>query len=409
MRRLLAATGFLATSAFVLLATTIIAAAAPPDELVAAARKEGRLAVIALPRDWCNYGRIIDGFKARYGLAVDELQPEASSETELDTVRASRGNDDPMVPDVIDVGLSFAEAAKSEGLLQPYKVSTWDSIPEAAKDTDGYWYGDYYGLLVFEVNADRVARLPVDWPDLASPEFRNAIGIAGAPGSNQTIQTVLAAGLSATNGRIDEAARRGLEFFAELNRRGNLAPMIGNAETLADGRTPVLIRWDHLALGDRDALAGKTRITVVRPRTGIVAGVYAQAISAYARRPNAARLWMEHLYSDEVQLIMLDGRCHPIRLGALLRERKVPANLLQDLPSSENDRKSGRAEPVFPTIEEQQRARDIILKGWDGIVGVTIECQPPGEPDPGPISRQRAPTQPTVAFQQCARPSPAVQ
>lgn len=409
MRRLLTATGFLATSALMLLASTIIAAAAPADELVAAAQKEGRLAVIALPRDWCNYGRIIDGFKARYGLAVDELQPEASSETELEAIRASRGNDDPMAPDVIDVGLSFAEAARSEGLLQPYKVTTWDSIPEAAKDPDGYWYGDYYGLLVFEVNADRVDRLPVDWPDLASPEFRNSIGIAGAPGSNQTIQTVLAAGLTATNGRMDDAAQRGLEFLAELNRRGNLVSIIGNTNTLSEGRTPVVIRWDHLALGDRDALAGRTRIAVVRPRTGIVAGIYAQAISAYARRPNAARLWMEHLYSDEVQLILLSGRCHPIRLGALLRDGKVPVNLLQDLPSPERDGTGGGAEPVFPTVEEQRRARDIILKGWDGIVGVTIECKPPEAPDPGPVSQQRAPIQAADASQQCLPPSQAVQ
>ena len=47
---------------------------------------------------------------------------------------------------MIDVGLSFGPAAKTEGLMQPYKVSTWDSIPADAKDADGHWYGDYYGV-----------------------------------------------------------------------------------------------------------------------------------------------------------------------------------------------------------------------------------------------------------------------
>jgi hypothetical protein len=35
------------------------------DPLVKAAQAEGQLTVIALPRDWCNYGEAIDAFKAR--------------------------------------------------------------------------------------------------------------------------------------------------------------------------------------------------------------------------------------------------------------------------------------------------------------------------------------------------------
>ena len=45
-------------------------AAAPADleELIAAAQAEGELTTIALPHDWCNYGAVIEGFKAKYGL-----------------------------------------------------------------------------------------------------------------------------------------------------------------------------------------------------------------------------------------------------------------------------------------------------------------------------------------------------
>lgn len=398
--------GLLAASAPVLLASLLasmtIATASPREDLVAAARKEGRLVVMALPRDWCDYGRIIDGFKETYGLAVDEMDPQASSAEELDAIRAGRGRDDVQAPDVVDVGLPFAASAKEEGLLQPYKVSAWETIPERARDADGYWYGGYYGVLAFAVNADRVSRLPNDWADLASPEYRSAVGITGTIGSNQTIMTVLAAGLSATKGDMEKAALRGLEFFAGLQRTGNFSPVIGTAETLADGRTPVLVRWDYLAYGDREALKGRARIEVVRPRTGLVAGVYAQAISAFARHPNAARLWMEHFYSDEAQLIMLQARCQPIRLDALLRTGKVPASLQPDLPRADEDRDGGRTEPVFPTLEEQQRARDVIMKGWDGIVGVPIiECQPAGEPDPGPISQDGIAGQFAARPQQC--------
>ncbi|MBP1887421.1 ABC transporter substrate-binding protein [Sinorhizobium mexicanum] len=370
-----------AARAFVAFAPT--ASADAMDELVAAAKKEGQLTVIALPRDWCEYGGIIDGFAAKYGLSVNELQPDAPSAKEIEAITAEPGKTGAEMPDVIDVGLAFAPAAKSEGLLQPYKVSTWDTIPDDAKDADGYWYGDYYGVLVFEVNANLVAKLPQDWADLLSPDYRNAVGLAGDIFSNQAIQSVFAAGLSAANGNREEAADRGLKFFADLHGNGNFVPLVGDYRSLADGRTPILIRWDYLARGDRDRLAGKTKVEVVRPKTGAVAGVYVQAISARAQHPHAARLWMEYLYSDEAQLAFLKGHCSPIRLADLVRSEKVPTELRNRLPPFEGG--VGYADPAFPSVEEQQRAREIIMNGWDSVVGTKIECRQPEESF-GPMS-----------------------
>ena len=147
------------------------AMSADMEALVAAAQAEGMLTTIALPRDWCNYGEMIDSFAAKYGLEVNELDPNAGSADELEAIRANQGNTGPQAPDVIDVGLAFGPQAKDEGLLQPYKVSTWDSIPADAKDADGYWYGDYYGVLAFAVNTDVVTNVPQDWTDLLSEEL----------------------------------------------------------------------------------------------------------------------------------------------------------------------------------------------------------------------------------------------
>ena len=143
------------------------------DALIAAAQEEGTLTTIALPHDWCNYGGVIEGFKAKYGLEVNELAPDAGSADELEAIRANQGSTGPQAPDVVDVGLAFGPEAKDEGLLQPYKVSTWDSIPDDAKDADGYWYGDYYGVLAFEVNADVVENVPSNGPTCSTPSTRD--------------------------------------------------------------------------------------------------------------------------------------------------------------------------------------------------------------------------------------------
>lgn len=346
-----------------------MSAHAKSADLIKAANAEGELTVIALPRDWCGYGALIDGFKAKYGIKVNELNPDASSGDEIEAIKANKSNKGPQAPDVIDVGLSYGPMAKAAGLLQPYKVSTWDSIDASLKDAEGFWTGDYYGVLTFQVNSDLVKNAPQDWADLLKPEYKNAVALAGDPrSSNQATQAVYAAGLSRNGGKADSAAAEGLKFFAELNKKGNFVPVIGKAASLAQGSTPIIVRWDYNALADRDKLKGNPRVNVVVPKSGVVAGVYVQAISAYAPHPNAAKLWLEYLYSDEGQLGWLNGYCHPVRFNDLVKRSKVPEAVLAKLPPA-----AAYAKAVFPTLEEQNAAKEVIAKQWDSVVGAAVK------------------------------------
>jgi putative spermidine/putrescine transport system substrate-binding protein len=340
------------------------------DALVAAAKAEGMLTTIALPHDWLNYGVAIDTFKQKYGLEVNELNPLGGSGDELEAIRANKDNKGPQAPDVIDVGFSFGPQAKDEGLIQPYKVSTWASIPSDVKDPEGYWYGDYYGALAFEVNTDIVKNVPQDWADLLKPEYKGQVALAGDPRvSNQAMLSVLAAGLSRTSD-IETAAQAGLEFFAELNQAGNLIPIIATVGSLASGETPIIVQWDYLALGDRDSLAGNPPVEVVIPKSGVIGGVYVQAISAYAPQPNAAKLWQEFLYSDEGQLIWLSGYGHPIRYNDMAKRGVIPADLAAKLPPAELYEQT-----VFPTLAQQDAAKKTITENWDSVVNVNIAKQ----------------------------------
>ncbi len=338
-------------------------------QLIAAAKAEGELTVIALARSWCGYGKIIDAFKAKYGIKVNELNPDAGSGDELEAIKANKDNKGPQAPDTIDVGLSFGPQAKAAGLLQPYKVANWATIPADSKDADGFWYGDYYGVLAFEVNTDLISKVPTDWSDLLKPEYKNSVALAGDPRSaNQAIQGVFAAGLAQSGGDVAKAGPAGLKFFADLNKAGNFVPVIGKAASLAQGTTPIIVRWDYNALADRDALKGNPRVQVVVPKSGVVAGVYVQAISAYAPHPNAAKLWMEFLYSDEGQIAWLDGYCHPIRFNDLVNRKVLPKAMLDKLPPADS-----YAKAVFPTLEQQGAAKEIISKQWDAAVGASVK------------------------------------
>jgi putative spermidine/putrescine transport system substrate-binding protein len=344
------------------------AAASPSADalatLVADAKKEGTLTTIALPHDWCNYGETISAFKAKYGLEVNELNPDAGSGDEVEAIKANKDNKGPQAPDVIDVGLSFGPSAKTDGLIAPYKVSTWDSIPDTAKDPDGYWYGDYYGVLSFETNKAVVPTPPQDWNDLLDASHKGQVALAGDPRvSNQAIQAVYAAGL-ANGGSLDNA-QPGLDFFKKLNDAGNLVPTIAKPGTIDQGATPITIRWTYNALSHRDTAAGNPEIDVTVPKSGRFAGVYVQAISAFAPHPNAAKLWMEFLYSDEGQNTWLKGYCNPIRFEAMQKANAIPADVLAKLPDTTG--------AVFPTLDQLNKATTLITKNWDTAVGADVK------------------------------------
>ena len=358
------------TASLVAMLSATAVSAQSLEEIEAAAKAEGMLTTIALPHDWCGYGEVIAGFKAKYPeIKVNELNPDAGSADEIEAIKANKDNKGPQAPDVIDVGLAFGPQAKAEGLTQPHKVATWDEIPAAIKDADGHWYGDYYGVMSFMVNTDLVENVPQDWSDLLKPEYAGQVALAGDPrASNQAILAVLAAGMASGAAPGEEAGKAGLEFFRQLNEAGNFVPVIGKAGTLAQGTTPIVIMWDYNALAARDTLAGNPPVEVVVPKSGVLAGVYVQAVSAYAPQPNAAKLWMEYLYSDEGQLGWLKGYCHPARFNAMVAAGKVPQELLEALPPAESYEAA-----YFPTLDEVDANKAAVTAGWDATVGANVQ------------------------------------
>jgi len=336
------------------------------DALVAAARAEGTLTTIALPHDWCNYGAVIEGFKAKYGIEVNELNPNAGSGDEIEAIKANKDNTGPQAPDVIDVGLSFGPAAKAEGLIQPYKVSTWETIPDSAKDAEGYWYGDYYGVLAMAVNKDIVTDAsPTSFADLKDPKYAAMVAIPGDPRTgNSSMMSVYAMGLANGAAGGADAATAGIAFMKDLKASGNLVDVGGSAQNFAQGTTPVMLDWDYNVLAMRDKLAGNPPMEVVIPSDGVIAGVYVQAISAYAPHPNAAKLWMEYLYSDEGQLGWLSGYCHPIRFNDMVARGVIPAEMMAKLPPADS-----YAKAVFPSLDEQGAAKKVVADTWATEMG----------------------------------------
>src|SRR3981189_3288311 len=131
------------------------------DALVAAAKKEGKLNIIAVPTNWANYGEIITGFSAKYGIPIDSANPNGTSQDEVNAVQQLAGTS--RAPDVLDIGKAVTLA--NLNLYAPYKVQTWNDILDNQKESTGLWVQDYGGYMSIGYDSAKVPAItPLDHP-----------------------------------------------------------------------------------------------------------------------------------------------------------------------------------------------------------------------------------------------------
>jgi putative spermidine/putrescine transport system substrate-binding protein len=328
--------------------------------LIKNAKKEGKLNTIALPRDWANYGELMDTFVKKYGIKITNDNPDGSSAQENEAIRSLKG--DSRAPDGVDVGVSFAIAGANEGLYAKYFPSTYSTIPRAMKDTRGFWMGDYWGAVSIGYNQNLVSNPPKTWKDLLKPEYKGKVALNGSPlTSNSAVSGVIAAAIG--NGGSASDVGPGIDFFAALKKSGNFIPIQTTPATVASGQTPISIDWDYNNLAYVKGLPA-ARWGVSIPSDGVYGGYYAQAVNATAPHPWAARLWQEFIYSDQGQILYLKGFAHPARFNDLAQRKVLPKALLSALPAP-----ALYAKVKFASIAQQTKAKALIASQWPTKVG----------------------------------------
>jgi putative spermidine/putrescine transport system substrate-binding protein len=324
--------------------------------LVDAAKKEGTLNVIALPPDWANYGEIIKGFQAKYGLAVNSAQPDASSADEITAAKNLKGQS--KAPDVFDLGATVADA--NTAIFAPYKVATFNDVPALLKDPNGLKVSDYGGYMSIGYDAGKVPA-PTTVADLLKPAYKGKVALNGDPtkaGSafSGVVMTALAQGGTAND------ISKGVDFFKALKTAGNFLPVDPTPATIQSGQTPVVFDWDYLNVAQGKKLTGTMKWKTVVPAGAVVGGYYVQAINKDAPHPAAARLWEEYLYSDEGQNLWLKGAARPVREAAMVTAGTIDKAAYAALPKAVGT-------PVFLTKEQNDKANAYLTANWAKAIG----------------------------------------
>lgn len=325
------------------------------EEITELAAQEGKVHLIAYPESWANYKESFQIFTEATGLEVEVSNPDGSSAEELEAVRNLKGQ--ATQPDVLDIGMTFTQQAIDDGLLQPYKPSTFDEIPDALKDPDGNWTAAYYGVMTIGVNANEVD-VPKTWADLKDPQYKGKIAMGDPREGAAQLAQVFAASIA--NGGSADDISKGIDFFAELAEGGYLVSTESSSQALATGEAAVMLDWNFNFPGIVDEMEKSgVDLQVSTPTDGVFGTYYAQPLTAGSPQPNAGALWIEHLLSDAGAVAYAKSGAIPARYETLVENDAIPADVLAKLPPAEVV-----SQIQFPTPEQSKAATDLIMADW---------------------------------------------
>jgi putative spermidine/putrescine transport system substrate-binding protein len=320
------------------------------DSLVAAAQKEGQVYSIGMPDSWANWKDTWADLKTEYG--IEHQDTDMSSAQEIAKFDAEKAN---ATADIGDVGFAFARVAVKKGVTQPYKPSTWDDIPNWAKDADGHWALAYTGTISFISNNNLVKEAPKTWADLLTGNYKVTVGDVGV--ASQANNAVLAAAIA--NGGDESNLDPAIEFFGKLAKQGRLSFTNPSVANLEKGEVEVAIMWDFNSLSYRDQI-DRNRFTVNIPQDGSVISGYTTIINKYAKNPNAAKLAREYIFSDAGQVNLADGYARPIRTSITL-----PADIQAKLIPNEQYKS---VKPIKDFTAWETSARKLPRQWQEGVL-----------------------------------------
>lgn len=297
---------FLAFAAAAALVAGSLSAHAADAELIEKAKKEGRLTYYTT-RLAASMNALGKAFEAKYGIKV-----EASRHTNEDLIakvinesKAGRAT-----ADVFD-GSSGITSLMEAGLVAPYKPKEAEILDAAYKDPNGHWTAVnlYVAGLAYNTDLVKGADIPKTVDDLLDPKWHGRK-------ITYTMQYTVS-GINGFYGGLEKerGPEKAREFITKLHKNGAVAQNVtpaGTADALASGQFPLCIGCNANQMELLKRRGAPVEFSNVAP---IVSFYSAMGITKAATSPNAARLFIEFVLSEEGQL-SLDEHDHiPVRPG----------------------------------------------------------------------------------------------
>lgn len=324
----------------------------PLETIIEKAKEEGKIASAGMPDDWANWKGSWENITETYGLTHEDT--DMTSAEELSIFESEK---DSATKDMGDLGQAFAKTAMEMDVVQPYKATTWDSIPDWAKDPDGNWVISYLGTMSCMVNKANVSETIDSWEDIQGSNCMVTIGDVVRAAASQMSVLSCAYALGGDVNNIDPA----IEFFKELAKEGRLDPATYSQERMERNEIDISLTWDYLTLQYRDMVLEAVPEADIECHVmgdGAIQAGYCLIINKYAPHPYSAALAVEYLLSDEGQIDRARGYARPIRQDVEIPE-ELAEKMIDDteyinaIPLTDNEAVSAACAEISTRWEEE--------------------------------------------------------
>ena len=243
-----------------------------------------------------------------------------------------------------DIGHSVR--LKAEGRFEKYVPETESKIVEAFRnvDPDGFYHTTSAGLVLLTYNTTKVKAedAPKKWTDLLDPKWKGKVS-TGHPAFSGYVGTWV----------LTMRKLYGWEFFEKLEKN---KPQIGRS--INDTVTAMNAGERQVAAGaDGSTLFSASRgnpLATSYPTDGSVLIIAPSSIMKGTKHPNAARLFMEYLYSVEASKINAKHFAVPLR---------------PEVPAPPGAKPVAEVKTVRPTIAEIDKGVPEVIEQWRDTFG----------------------------------------
>ncbi len=286
-----------------LVACVPVAHAATPT-LIEAAKREGRVTWYTTLLVDDASGPLAAAFEKKYPeIQVTFVRRDGTRNLNLILEEAKSGS--AARADVFD-GTTTAAFLMKAGLIEPFIADTAKDIPAAYKDPNGYWTAQVLYFQTIGYNADLVAPrdVPKTYEDLLDPKWKGRLAWSVDPqmtGGIGFIVNVLSA--------MGEA--KGMDYLEKLSRQEIQRVTTGlNGVTvaLAEKKYAIGVTIDNHHTLIANAKGGRVGWVAAEPVLGLSNNI---GLVKNAMHPNAGKLLIDFILSEEGQTVLRDGHHIP--------------------------------------------------------------------------------------------------
>ncbi|WP_462382899.1 ABC transporter substrate-binding protein [Pseudomonas sp. Marseille-QA0892] len=265
------------------------------------------------PLEWANWGAQLEAIRKDTGIQVP--QDNKNSGQSLAQIVAERNAP---VADVVYYGVSFGIQAEQAGVLDAYKPTHWDQVPDGLKDPAGQWTAIHSGTLGLMVNVDALAGKPVpkSWNDLLDPQYAGMVGYLDP--SSAFVGYVGAVAINGAMGGTLDDFSPALAFFKKLAANDPIVPKQTAYARMLSGEIPILVDYDFNAY--RARYDDKANVEFVIPSEGTVTVPYTMSLVKGAPHAANGKRVLDYVLSDKGQALWAKAYLRPVRDIALPEE-----------------------------------------------------------------------------------------